>query len=166
MKITVQRCPEIYAAVFCDTKDRKFAIRAGMSSRDLTKDMIRVKSSNVWAYSINVRKNGDATGDLYVQFKGDKGGPGDIYVYYDVPVKVYSRWGGAPSKGHYFWQHIRGKYKYAKLTGDKRTKMKGGVNTRPEKRDEPIQDPENTSRESMKPSQVNSPQETGDEAVQ
>lgn len=151
MKITKSHCPEIYAAIFCDSKDRKLAIKAGMSSRDLTKDMIRVKSSNVWAYNINVRKNGDSTGDLYVQFKGDNGGPGDIYVYYDVPVKVYSRWGSAPSKGHYFWQHIRGKYKYAKLTGDKKTKMKGGVNTRPEKRDEPIQAPEDSAPEEMKP---------------
>lgn len=153
MKITKTSYPEIYAAVFCDTKDRKFAIKAGMSSRDLTKDMVRVKSSNVWAYTINVRKNGDATGDLYVQFKGDKGGPGDIYVYYDVPVKVYSRWGSAPSKGHYFWQHIRGKYKYAKLTGDKKTKMKGGVNTRPEKRDELVQAPDESAPAEMKPAE-------------
>lgn len=118
---------EITDTILCSKKFRSFMKIFASSSRDLTRDIVRVKSSNVWGYNINIRKNGDSTGDVYVQFKGDKGGPGDIYVYYDVPVDIYRRWQSAPSKGHYFWKYIRGKYQYSKLTGDRKTKMKGGV---------------------------------------
>lgn len=110
-------------------KTSQRSIFASMSSKDITKNMVRVNSSNVWAYGINQRRTQDKVGDVYVQFKGPNGGPGDLYVYYDVPVVVYRRWLGAPSKGHFFWQYIRGVYTYAKLTGDKKTKMKGGVNS-------------------------------------
>lgn len=109
--------------------DRREVITAAISSRDITKNMVRVKSSNIWAYNINVKGNQDRVGDVYVQFKGRKGGPGDVYVYYDVPTKIYQKWHTSPSKGHFFWQYIRGKYTFAKLTGDKRTKQKGGVNS-------------------------------------
>lgn len=101
---------------------------AGMSARDFSRSIVRVKSSNVWGYNIDVRDRKSKTGDVYVQFKGRNGGPGDVYVYYDVPVTVYRRWIGAPSKGHYFHQYIRNNYLYAKLTGDKKTKLKNGVN--------------------------------------
>ena len=119
---------EIHDIVFCDTSQRKAAIVAGITSRDIAKDMVRVKSSNIWSYTINIRDKSKQYGDVFVQFKGANGGPGDVYVYYDVPVKVYRRWHSSPSKGHYFWQYIRNNYKYAKLTGDKKTKMKNGVN--------------------------------------
>ena len=112
----------------CDPSDRQ-AITAAISSRDITRNMVRVKSSNIWSYAINQRNSQDKTGDVYVQFKGKHSGPGEVYVFYDVPVKIYKRWAGAPSKGHFFWQYIRGKYTFAKLTGDKRTKQKGGVNS-------------------------------------
>ena len=112
----------------CDPSDRQ-SITAAISSRDITKNMVRVKSSNLWSYAINQRNTQDRTGDVYVQFKGRNGGPGDVYVFYDVPVNIYKRWAGASSKGHYFWQYIRGKFRFAKLTGDKRTKQKGGVNS-------------------------------------
>lgn len=92
--------------------------------------MVRVKSSNIWSYNINIRKDGDSTGDVYVQFKGRDGGPDDIYVYYDVPIKIYRRWHGAPSKGHYFWRYIRDNFQYSKLTGDRKTKLKNGVRFR------------------------------------
>lgn len=118
---------EIFDVVFCSSNDRD-AIMASVSSRDLTKSMVRVRSSNVWAYNMNIRKYGDKTGDVYVQFKNEYGGPGDIYVYYDVPVVMYRRWHTAPSKGHYFWQYIRNNFKYSKLTGDKRGKLKNAIN--------------------------------------
>lgn len=98
------------------------------SSRQLTRNMIRVKSSNIWAYSMNSRDTQGDKGDVYVQFKDKYGGPGDIYVYYDVPVVVFRRWHTALSKGHYFWRFIRNIYKYAKLTGDKRGKLPNAVN--------------------------------------
>ena len=66
-------------------------------------------------------------GDLYMQFKGRNGGPGDIYVYYDVPTALYRRLVAAPSKGHFFWQYLRNNFIYAKLTGDKKTHLKNGI---------------------------------------
>lgn len=132
MKIYRHTIPEIYDEVFCNTKGRS-VITASISSREITRNMIRVKSSNIWSYTINVRSDNDKTGDVYVQFKDGKGGPGDVYVYYDVPIDVYRRWHSASSKGHYMWRYIRGKYTYAKLTGDKKTKQRGGVDFNPKR---------------------------------
>ena len=73
-----------------------------------------------------MRQAGDNKGDIICQFKDKNGGPGDIYLYEDVPVQVYRKWISAPSKGHYFWQYIRDNYMYRKLTGDKRTHLKNG----------------------------------------
>lgn len=104
-------------------------IFAGISLKDITKSMSRVKSSNVWARCINVKDRKSKVGDMYVQFKGPNGGPGDIYVLYDVPVVLYRRWISAPSAGHFYWQFFKGKFVFAKLTGDRKTKQKGGVNS-------------------------------------
>lgn len=103
-------------------------IFAAISSRKLTENMVRVRSSNIWAYKINIRDAKDDVGDVYVQFKGKNGGPDDIYVYYDVPVRVYRQWIASPSKGHYFWVKIRNNFFYSKLTGDKRGKLKNAIN--------------------------------------
>lgn len=104
------------------------SVMAGTSTKDISKQMVRVKSSNVWSYALNVKDKHNKFGDLYVQFKATQGGPGDIYIYYDVPITIYRRWQSAPSKGHFFWQYIRNYYKYSKLTGDKRGKLKNAVN--------------------------------------
>lgn len=119
--------PEIVRCMFCDTTDRQ-SIFASISSKEITKNMVRAKSSNIWSYAINVRKAGDKTGDMYIQFKGENGGPGDVYVYYDIPVNVYRKFVSAPSKGHYFWIAIRNDYLYRKLSGDKRGKLPNAVN--------------------------------------
>lgn len=103
-------------------------VLAAISSRDLSKNMVRVRSSNIWSYGINVKSNKDNKGDVIVQFKGPNGGPDDIYLYMDVPIKVWKRWITAPSKGHYFWQYIRNNYFYRKLTGDKRGKLRNAIN--------------------------------------
>lgn len=126
MKIYCHEIPEIFDEIFCSAEGRS-VITASISSKEITRNMIRVKSSNVWSYTINVRGNESTVGDVYVQFKDADGSPGDVYVYYDVPISVYRRWHSASSKGHYMWRYIRGKYKYAKLTGDKKTKQRGGV---------------------------------------
>lgn len=127
---TIELVPaiEVVWCNFYDKSDRQ-AIMSAISAKNLTDSMTRVKSSNLWACSINVKDYKSKIGDVYIQFKGKHGGPGDVYVYFDVPAKFYQRMISAPSKGHAFWQYIRGKYKYAKLTGDKRTKQKGGVNS-------------------------------------
>lgn len=120
--------PDIVDIAFVLPENRQYVINCAISSRDMTKNMVRVKSSNIWSYGINIKRRGDDTGDVLVQFKGKNGGPDDIYMYYDVPVKVYRQWIGSPSAGHYFWQYIRNNYKYRKLTGDKRTKLRNGIN--------------------------------------
>ena len=103
-------------------------ISAAINVRDLAKNLVRVRSSNVWAYGMNLRDRKDKTGEVVVQFKGTKGGPGDIYIYYDVPLVVWRKWLSATSKGHYFWQYIRNAYAYSKLTGDKRGKLRNAIN--------------------------------------
>ena len=100
-------------------------IIAAENTRDLAKKLIRVKSSNVWAYAF--QPNDYNKGTMLMQFKGANGGPDDIYIYYDVPNKLWQKFVAAPSKGHFFWQHIRNVFKYGKLTGDKRTKLKNGI---------------------------------------
>ena len=100
---------------------------AAINTRDLSSKMVRVKSSNVWSYMMNVKDDRGLVGDVLAQFKNKYVGPGDVYMYFDVPTSIYRAWVRSPSKGHYFWQHIRNNYKYAKLTGDKRTKLANGV---------------------------------------
>ena len=100
-------------------------IVAAENTRDLAKKLIRVKSSNVWAYAFQPKDYNKGT--MLMQFKGANGGPDDIYIYYDVPNKLWQKFVAAPSKGHFFWQHIRNVFKYGKLTGDKRTKLKNGI---------------------------------------
>lgn len=96
-------------------------------SRDITDRMVRCRSSNIWGYAYD-NGEGENIGTLYIQFKNPFGGAGDIYRYYDVPLKVYRRFVSAPSKGHSFWKLLRNKYYYSKLTGDKRGKLKNAVN--------------------------------------
>ena len=93
---------EIIRCMFADASDR-CNIFAAISTKEITKNMVRAKSSNIWSYAINVRNAKDSTGDMYIQFKGRDGGPDDIYMYFDVPVKIYRRFITAPSKGHFFW---------------------------------------------------------------
>lgn len=128
---------EITNSLHCEvlsSEDIKYAmssrttVLASISSRELTKNMVRVRSSNVWAYCINIKDRKDKEGDVLVQFKGPKGGAGDIYIYYGVPLNIWRKILASPSKGHAVWQYLRGKYTYAKLTGDRKTKMRGGIN--------------------------------------
>jgi len=95
------------------------------TTQDFVKKLSRVKSSNVWSYAFQPKDN--TVGDMLMQFKSKNGGPGDIYIYYDVPSKIWQRLVAAPSKGHCFWQLIRNVYTYAKLTGDKKTHLPNGI---------------------------------------
>ena len=106
----------------------KESITAAINTREFAQDIVRVNSSNVWGYKFNVKRAGDNTGDMLVQFKGPNGGPGDIYIYYDVPIRIYQRWQSAPSKGHYFWVYVRNNFKYSKLTGNRRGVLPNAVN--------------------------------------
>ena len=107
----------------------KQSILSSISSKDITRSMVRVKSSNVWAYTINVRDRKDKVGDVYVQFKNDYGGKGDIYVYYNIPITTYRKFVSSSSKGHAVWEYLRNNPGgYSKLTGDKRGKLKNAIN--------------------------------------
>lgn len=118
----------IHATTICYSNQRKAVILAAISAKDLSKNLVRVKSSNVWAYTINVKDRKQKSGDVVCQFKNKNGGPGDVYMYYDVPLNVWRRWLAAPSKGHFFWANIRNNYYYRKLTGNKRGVLKNAIN--------------------------------------
>lgn len=118
----------ILAVSFIQSNIFASKIMAGISTKDLIRDLVRVKSSNVWGYTINMHDRKDKTGNVLVQFKDKNGGPGDVYIYYDVPVIVYRKWHSALSKGHFFHQYLRNNYRYSKLTGDKRGKLPNAVN--------------------------------------
>nr|DAJ50837.1 MAG TPA: KTSC domain [Caudoviricetes sp.] len=111
-----------------DISGRDQVILAAISTRDLSKNLVRVKSSNIWAYTINVKDRKAKTGDVLCQFKGKNGGPGDIYMYFDVPVSLWRKWLAATSKGSFFWRYIRNNFWYRKLTGDKKGKLKNAIN--------------------------------------
>lgn len=95
------------------------------TTQDFVKKLARVKSSNVWSYAFQPKD--EKLGDMLMQFKRKDGGPGDIYIYYNVPTKIWQRLVAAPSKGHAFWALIRNVFTYAKLTGDKRTHLPNGI---------------------------------------
>lgn len=119
---------DIISDIQLSATEQRDDVFASVNTRELTRSMVRVRSSNVWSYGINIRNRKDKFGDVLAQFKGTNGGPGDIYMYLDVPVTVYRRWVSAPSKGHFFWQYIRNNYNYIKLTGDKRGKLDNAIN--------------------------------------
>ena len=48
---------------------------------------------------------------LELQFRS-----GAVYQYFDVPDGVYQNLLAAPSKGAYFNKHIRGRYRYQRMT--------------------------------------------------
>lgn len=98
------------------------------SSKDLLDTLVRVKSSNIYSYGMDVSDTESNTGDVVVQFKGKNSEPGDIYMYFDVPIIVFRRWVSSPSKGRYFWRYIRNNYKYRKLTGDKKGVLPNAIN--------------------------------------
>ena len=109
-----------------DRQDRHDTSRRNKTTtQDFVKKLARVKSSNVWSYAFQPKD--DKVGDMLMQFKGRNGGPGDIYIYYNVPNKIWQRFVAAPSKGHFMWEYIRNIFTYAKLTGDKRTHLPNGI---------------------------------------
>ena len=52
-----------------------------------------------------------ASAMLELQFRS-----GAVYRYFDVPHAVYQSLLGAPSKGVYFNQNIRSRYRYQRIT--------------------------------------------------
>ena len=104
------------------------AAKGKRNPREITRNLVRVKSSNVWAYGVEIKDNNSKVGDVYVQFKAKNGGPGDVYRYYDVPITLWKKVLASPSKGHAVWKYLRSNFLYSKLTGDKKGKLKNAVN--------------------------------------
>lgn len=121
---------EIYDAIFISRDCRNAVINCRVSKDTIGNILNRVRSSNVWAFGMDRDSidTQDGTGDLVVQFKNKAGGPGDIYIYYDVPTALYRKWVTTPSKGAWFWRNIRHRFNYSKLTGDKRGKLPNAIN--------------------------------------
>lgn len=105
-----------------------FAARDRRSAREIAQNLVRVKSSNVWAYGVEIKDNKATKGDVYVQFKGKNGGPGDVYKYYDVSINVWRKFLSYPSKGAFVWKYLRNNFLYSKLTGDKLGKLPNAIN--------------------------------------
>ena len=103
-------------------------IMAAINTKNLAQNLVRVRSSNVWAIGFNVRNQGDNVGDLIMQFKEKNGGAGDLYIYYNVSLKDYRRLIGSTSVGHQFWVAIRNNYSYSKLSGNKRGVLPNAIN--------------------------------------
>lgn len=125
MKKIVRNKGYIISHIYED--DELQVILATRSSREITKNMSRVKSSNIYSQTINVNDPDGKVGDVYIRFHKN-GKPTDTYVYYDVPVKLYRRWLSASSKGSFFWHNMRHNFWYTKLTGDKYGKLKNSIN--------------------------------------
>ena len=81
----------IFANTAIVDRQNRFVVMAAASTKDATKNLVKVRSSNVWAYGMNIKDRKSKVGDLLVQFKDTQGGPGDIYIYYDVPIIVSGR---------------------------------------------------------------------------
>jgi len=67
--------------------------------------MTPVSSSNLASVGYD-----SATRTLHVEFKS-----GAVYEYYDVPEAEYQGLIDAPSKGSYFHQNIKDRYRYRKI---------------------------------------------------
>jgi hypothetical protein len=116
-------------------------IRAAAAEADMPEDS---KLSGEWSpalLSSNIDQirwlsGSDSAGTMEVRFVG-----GAVYQYYDVPQSMFLDFYDAPSKGKWFWQHIRGgnaktsNYAYAKIasgtvTGaQRRTEASGYTST-------------------------------------
>lgn len=103
-------------------------VMAAINTRNLAQNLVRVRSSNVWAIGFNVKNKGDKEGDLLIQFKNKNGGAGELYIYYSVSIKAYRRLLNAPSVGHEVWTSIRNNYSYSHLTGNKRGVLPNAIN--------------------------------------
>lgn len=105
-------------------------VMAAINTRNLAQNLVRVRSSNVWAIGFNVKNKGDKEGDMVMQFKDKNGGAGNLYIYYSVPITIYRRMQSAPSIGHFFWQNVRNNFNYSKLSGDRIGKLPNAINHR------------------------------------
>lgn len=73
------------------------------------------KSSNIEGMAYKAEKE-----QLWIMFKG-----GDVYTYYDVPLKIAKGLYNAGSKGKYFWKKIRKnpKIKYQRVSASLRRRL-------------------------------------------
>lgn len=90
-------------------------LRAKPTDPTLTGRMVMVTSSNVHSIGFAIDPNSGfpmgTKGSLFVRFLGghgkERGGPGPMYEYFDVPVMVFKSFLRAQSKGKFLWDEIR-----------------------------------------------------------
>lgn len=69
-----------------------------------TRPWVSVFSSNISQFAYD-----DGRRELYVEFN-----TGARYIYYDVPLDVYTRLMAAQSTGSFFAAEVKGSYRYVK----------------------------------------------------
>lgn len=127
MNITVKKKNAVVKSQYLLDNKNLSTIIASLSTKEIVKNMKRVKSSNIYSQTINVHDPENKVGDVYIRFHKN-GVPTWTYVYYDVPIKLYRKWLAAPSKGSFFWHNMRHNFYYTKLDGDKYGKLKNSIN--------------------------------------
>lgn len=68
-------------------------------------DLIRIDSSNIYAIGYDAAER-----ILEIQFRS-----GGVYRYYDVPQAVHREFMSSISKGRYFYNAIKGAFRYRKV---------------------------------------------------
>jgi hypothetical protein len=83
-----------------------------MQKEGNTMERIPVESSNIESigYQADMQM-------LEVEFKGHSGKPNSVYAYDGVPPEIWQQFLASPSKGRFFQESIRGKYKTTKISG-------------------------------------------------
>jgi len=89
-------------------------INSAISTRELAKNLRRVKSSNIYAIAY------DATSKTMLVRFHRNGVPTATYIYYDVPIQTYRQFFTKPSVGKHFWETVRNNTRihYQKLRGN------------------------------------------------
>lgn len=59
----------VFASIALTALSDRLTILAAVNTKNLAQNLSRVRSSNVWAYGLNLKDRKDKTGDLLVQFK-------------------------------------------------------------------------------------------------
>ena len=70
--ITYQNYPIITDILICDSNFRVDVcdiITAAINTRDFAKTMVKVRSSNIWGYNIDIKDNDADTGDVPQNFR-------------------------------------------------------------------------------------------------
>ena len=63
---------EIFANTTIISKNDRVAVMAAINTKNMSQDLVRVRSSNLWSYGLNIKNRKDKTGDILIQFKNSR----------------------------------------------------------------------------------------------